>query len=162
MMKQRFFLLLLVLLLPALTGCDAVVGELTGTGGGNEIVFAGDRVTLTGSGASAEGCSVTIHQGGTYTLSGRLDDGRLTVETAGSVTLILAGVDMTCTTFAPIYIKQAENVTVQLKDGTENTLTDGAEYVYADGQTEPDAALFSECDLTLSGGGSLTVNANYA
>ena len=49
-----------------------------------------------------------------------------------------------------------------LADGTENTLSDAAEYVYAEGEDEPDAALFVKNDLTINGSGTLNITANYA
>ncbi len=49
-----------------------------------------------------------------------------------------------------------------LADATENTISDGASYVFADPvDDEPNAAIFSASDLTISGNGSLTVEGNY-
>ena len=51
---------------------------------------------------------------------------------------------------------------VSLPDGTKNVLSDASAYRYETEDTsEPDAALFSKDDLTINGGGTLTVNANY-
>ena len=50
---------------------------------------------------------------------------------------------------------------VILADGTDNTLTDAAVYVLAEGEDEPNAALCSASDLTIGGEGSLTVSGNY-
>ena len=154
-MKRNLFslFLILVLLLTGLTACQPEE---------NTVTFSGDSIAVQGKGATAEGSNLKIHQAGTYVLSGTLNDGQITVETAGNVTLILAGVTLNCAHSAPIYVKQADLVTFVLKEGTENTVTDGDQYTYPDGQTEPDAAIFSECDLIFTGTGTLTVNANHA
>ncbi len=55
-------------------------------------------------------------------------------------------------------VTDADEVAVILADATTNHLTDAAEYVYPDAETdEPNAALFSTADLTIGGTGSLTV-----
>lgn len=66
-------------------------------------------------------------------------------------------------TGAPLFIARAEGVPmIVLAEGTENTLTDGNEYIYASaGEDEPNAALFSKADLTITGTGALTVEGNY-
>jgi hypothetical protein len=49
-----------------------------------------------------------------------------------------------------------------LADNTENTISDGTEYVFENStEDEPNAAIFSNGDLSFSGNGSLTVNANF-
>ncbi|MCH1625967.1 carbohydrate-binding domain-containing protein [Fredinandcohnia quinoae] len=107
---------------------------------------------------------ITIRTSGVYVISGKLDDGQIIVdaEDKGLVRLILNGVDITSTTNAPIFVKNAEKTVVSLEEGTENVLTDGKKYVYEDSTTdEPNAALFSKDDLTINGSGTLVVNANY-
>jgi hypothetical protein len=124
-------------------------------------------ITLTGSSASVSGSNVTVAGGaititapGSYQLSGTLNNGQVKVESsaAGPVELILAGASITNSTSSPLYVADADSVTVTLAAGTSNTLTDAASYTNAD---EPDAALFSAADLTISGTGSLNVRANY-
>jgi len=107
---------------------------------------------------------VTITAGGAYRLSGTLADGRVVVDARDkrTVTLVLAGVDITCATSAPIHVENAEQVIIVLADGTENHLADGETYVYDDPSAdEPNATLFSKDDLTISGGGTLTIHARY-
>jgi hypothetical protein len=128
------------------------------------IVLAGDAITFEGEGATVDGSVVTIASAGTYSISGILDDGQIVVDTQDEETvyLILDGVDITCSTSAPIYVSNAEKTVITLADGSENTATDGTSYVFEDAESdEPDAAVFSHDDLTINGGGSLTVNANY-
>ena len=57
-------------------------------------------------------------------------------------------------------MRSADKVFLTAAAGTENTISDGADYVYADGDTDVDAAVFSKDDLTLNGSGTLTVSDN--
>lgn len=127
------------------------------------IALLGDAVDIDGDGARAQGAVVTIEKAGEYTLSGKLTDGQIIVDTdkESDVTLYLAGIDVTCTNSSPIYIKKVNNLDLVLEDGTENFVTDGAEYVLAEGEDEPDAAIFSKGDLKIKGNGSLNVTGNY-
>jgi hypothetical protein len=128
------------------------------------IWLEGDSATLEGSGATVEDTVVTITSAGTYSISGTLVDGQIVVETEdeGTVVLVLNGVDIACSTSAPIYVVNAEKTVITLADGSENFVTDGDSYVLADPESdEPSAAIFSNDDLTINGSGSLTVDANY-
>ncbi len=78
------------------------------------------------------------------------------------VRLILSGVDINSSSSAPIYLKAAEKAVIVLADGTQNILTDTANYVYASAdEDEPKATLFSNDDLTIYGSGMLTVIGQY-
>jgi hypothetical protein len=128
------------------------------------IELAGDAIILEGTGATVDGSVVTITAAGKYSISGALNDGQIIVDTQDEETvyLILDGVDITCSTSAPIYVRNAEKTVITLADGSENTVTDGTSYVFEDAESdEPNAAVFSHDDLTINGGGSLIVNANY-
>ncbi|MBK8934168.1 MAG: carbohydrate-binding domain-containing protein [Chloroflexi bacterium] len=128
------------------------------------ITLSGEAIAVAGEGAVVNGGSVTITAAGTYSLSGVLNDGQIVVDTMDgeTVALILNGVDVTYTSGAPVYVSNAAKVVITLAEGTENVITDGPSYAFADAATdEPNAALFSHDDLTINGRGSLTVNANY-
>ena len=128
------------------------------------IELAGDSITSDAEDAMVDGSVVTITSAGTYRISGTLDDGQIIVDTQDEETvyLILDGVDITSSTSAPIYVRNAEKTVITLVDGSENTITDGDSYVLEDADSdEPNAAVFSKDDLTINGGGSLTVNAHY-
>jgi hypothetical protein len=77
------------------------------------------------------------------------------------VRLVLNGVNISSSTSAPVYVQDAKKVIIQLADNTLNTLNDAKNYVYAAGTDEPNAALFSKADLTIYGGGSLSVTGNF-
>jgi hypothetical protein len=128
------------------------------------IELAGDSITLDGSGAAVDDNIITITSAGTYSISGALNDGQIIVNTEDEETvgLVLNGADITCSTSAPIYVVNAEKTVITLADGTENYVTDGVSYIFEDAASdEPNAAIFSNDDLTINGDGSLTVNANY-
>lgn len=130
----------------------------------SDIIFNGDSILLDGVGAVVDGSTITIVTSGTYTVSGTLHDGQIIVDAEGTdiVTLVLNNVDITCSSSAPIYVMNADEVIIALEDGSENYVTDGSSYVYADATTEePNAAIFSKDDLIITGTGALTVDANY-
>ncbi|MEJ5308593.1 MAG: carbohydrate-binding domain-containing protein [Anaerolineae bacterium] len=128
------------------------------------ITLAGNMITVEGNGATVDRSIVTITSAGTYEISGVLNDGQIIVDTADqeTVKLTLNGVQLFCSTSAPIYVANAEKTVITLAAGTENTVTDGDAYVFADpASDEPNAAIFSHDDLTIKGDGALIVNANY-
>lgn len=129
---------------------------------------AAECIQITLSGASAQcdstavtidGSTVTITAEGTYLLSGDLE-GMVIVDAgdSGKVQLILDGVQITSPTSAAIYVREADKVFVTTAEGSENTLANGGEYIAID-DNNIDGAIFSKCDLTLNGQGSLTVDA---
>jgi len=73
--------------------------------------------------------AVMICQGGKYRISGTLEEGQICVDTADGekVVLCLAGVQISNSAEAAVYIKNAEETTIQLEEGTENILQSGSE-----------------------------------
>ena len=152
-----------------------IAAELKLTDADKNTAWDSDAVTLTFSGTEVtpsatdglviENGSVTIEKGGTYVLSGTLDDGRVIVnltDKKDQVHLVLNGVSMTSTKSSPLTVLQADKTVITLADGTENTLTDAAEYTEFDETSEdssyPNACIASKDDLTFNGGGKLTVS----
>jgi hypothetical protein len=130
----------------------------------SHIILQGDAITVDGDGATVDGSQITIKSAGIYGISGTLNDGQIVVNTGSkeTVKLVLDGVDITCTASAPIYVIDAGKTVITLADDTDNYITDGDSYIFEDVESdEPNAAVFSKSDLTINGGGSLTVNANY-
>lgn len=124
----------------------------------------GTETTVEGQGAEVSNNKVTITKAGTYSVSGKVEDGQILVDAGAEdkVYLILNGADIKCSNSAPIYVKNAKKAIISLADGTENNITDGETYVFEDeSSNDPNAAIFSKDDMTIIGTGKLTVNANY-
>lgn len=139
-----------------------VTNTATDTAAGVVITLNGD--TIAGEGVSIDGSTATITAGGAYTLRGVLADGQIIVDTQdeAAVTLTLDGVELHSGVSAPLFVRNAEQVVIVLADGTQNTITDAATYIFADpAEDEPNAALFSKADLTITGSGALTVQGAY-
>lgn len=127
----------------------AAVADVSAT-----VTFGAETV-IDGQGASADGAHVTIDRAGTYVLVGGSSDGSVTVDAADAdVRLVLAGVELTNPEGPALFFKSAASAHVTLADGTSNTITDG-------GESEFDAALYSDASLTIDGEGSLDVHAVY-
>jgi hypothetical protein len=109
------------------------------------------------------GSKATITAAGSYTIQGALTDGQIVVNTKDKlpVRLILNSVTLSNSSGAPIYVVEAKEVVIVLADNSKNVISDGATYALASPDGEPNAAIFSTADLTISGNGSLTVAGNY-
>lgn len=118
---------------------------------------------MSGEGAAVEGSTVIITAAGTYVVSGELTAGSLTVNAgdADKVQIVLSGASIRNEAGPALNIQQADKVFVTLAAGSQNALADGASYTLAEGEDEPNAALYSKADLTINGTGALTVEGNY-
>lgn len=128
------------------------------------ITLNGDNISCKSSDVKIDGSTITIQKAGTYLLSGTLTDGNIIVDSDDkeNVRLIFNGVEISNSTTTPLYIKNAEKTILTLVDGTENTLSDGENYILDDeSDNEPNGTIFSKDDLVINGLGSLTINANY-
>ncbi len=128
-----------------------------------EITLSSTSIDIDGDGASLSDNIVTISSEGTYRISGTSSDAQVHVDTDddGNVQIILNGADMTCSNSAPIFAENAEKVIIILADNTDNYITDASTYEYDSDEDEPNAAIHSKADLSITGTGSLTVTANY-
>jgi hypothetical protein len=168
-----FFLFFMFLFL---VSCKTEIGEQDAVNNGNheeesdyiwdsskvtQITLNETSISVSGSGASADGSKVTIKSEGNYSISGTLTNGQVIVNTTdkGVVRLILNGVNIKCTSSAPLYVMDAGKTVINLVENKENYLTDGSSYVTVD--DEPNAALFCKSNLTIFGLGKLTVTSNY-
>ena len=134
------------------------------TSSASTITLSGTTITVSGSNVTVSGSAATITAAGTYILTGTLTNGQIIVnaQDEGVVKLVLNGASITNTTNAPIDIEAAGKAIVILADGTTNYLTDASTYVFASADVdEPNACLYSKTDLSIYGGGSLTVKGNY-
>lgn len=102
--------------------------------------------------------SIAITEEGIYELSGKITNGMITVNTKGNVKLILNNVTIKNESGPTIYIKNAKNTVIYLKEETTNTLEDSSNY-----QTDEDinATIYSKDNLIFDGSGTLVIKANY-
>ena len=123
-------------------------------------------VTLSGTTAAAssdavqiDGSTVTITAAGTYLLSGTLSDGTVVVDAGkdDKVQLVLDGVSIHSSSFAAIYVRQADKVFVTLADGTVSTLSNGGSFIQID-ENDVDAVIFAKDDITFNGSGTLQIS----
>ena len=126
------------------------------------ITLSPDGSTSTDASVLIDGQNVTITQEGTYQIAGTLDDGALIVESSenAKITLVLGGVSIKNTTGAAIQIGTADDVTIELEEGTTNVLQSGEEVDIAaatEGEEASGGALQSKADLKIKGKGSLTL-----
>lgn len=126
------------------------------------ITLSPDGSTSTDASVRIDGQTVTITQAGTYQIAGTLGDGALIVESAenAKITLVLGGVSIKNSTGAAIQISTADDVTIELAEGTTNVLQSGEEVDIATATESEEAsggALQSKVDLKIKGKGSLTV-----
>ena len=130
-----------------------------------KIILDGERI-VTGGETSAEvkGNTVIIRDSGTFLFTGEMTDGQIIVaaDPDDQVVLKFAGVDLTCKDSAPLWIRRADKVTLHLKSGSENVLTDGLFHIPKEKYSlVPKGCIDSRANLKIKGSGILTVNANY-
>ncbi|MCI8550446.1 MAG: carbohydrate-binding domain-containing protein [Lachnospiraceae bacterium] len=128
------------------------------------------RFSITKADADTEGSEVqtidlntvtdkyTIDSAGTYLLSGSFN-GTLCVDAEEQIVhLILDGVSIHSATGPAISVLSAGKVILTLKGGASNTLRDSAQY-HTSG--EENACIYSICDLTVNGSGTLNLYGYY-
>ena len=132
----------------------ATESTLTNTEGATQIAASGDSIVVTGDGAVAENGKVTIRKAGTYLLSGTLEEGQLLVdaEEGAEIILVFDGFKISNSTDAPLLFESGSSITLVLKDGSKNAVTD-----LRSSAEENKAAIYTKSDLTISGNGTLDV-----
>jgi hypothetical protein len=147
-----------------LSNINVSSGDSESVGEANTFIELGDKITVTGEGATVENNKLTITAAGTYSIKGTLADGQIVVNAGDNdkVYIILNGANITCSNNAPIYVKSAKKAIISLADNTENSIKDGEKYDLEDAASdEPNGAIFSKSDLIFIGDGSLKVDAKY-
>jgi len=129
-----------------------------------------ETITLSGSGSSSssssvtiDGSTITITEAGIYVVSGTLSNGQIVVDcedTDAKVQIVLDNATISNSSSACIYVKSADKVFVTTEDGSTNTLTVTGDFVQTDDNTV-DGAIFSKCDLTVNGKGTLNITDEY-
>lgn len=130
-------------------------------------VEIGSEVYISRSGADYRSGVLSILKGGTYRLSGEIKDGYVYIDTDDNVKLILNGFSAVNGNGAALYCHNAENLCLELAEGSVNRFEDGSNYTFtgenqSSENNEPNAAVYSKSDMIICGGGNLEVVGNYA
>ena len=127
------------------------------------ITLTGDDATIRGNGAYYNDGSVVITGAGKYVFSGTLTDGNIVVDAYDSskVFILLNGVELYCSDDACLRVDQADKVFLTLSTGTENRFESGETYSQTALNDNTGGTIFTHDDLTINGGGSLEIVANY-
>lgn len=131
------------------------------TKSGSSVTFTENGAEIT-SGGTVSGNVVTITQPGTYSVSGSCSNGQLVINCGKNddVSLILNGLELTCSNGPAILCESAEKLVITLAGETVNTLSDGSGYT-TEAAEDTGAALFSRDTLVINGTGTLNVNGVY-
>lgn len=113
---------------------------------GQTTVVSSNEPSGSSSSSLVEGTN-KITSGGTYTFTGTISSGKISVDTTEAVTIVLNNVAITSSDGAAIKCQENTNVTVELVG--ENKIT----------ANNDNDGINSEGDLIIAGDGSLTINA---
>lgn len=138
---------------------DASYDEASAT----KVMLSDAGIQVEGAGAAAEGSALTLSAAGTYVLTGALSNGSITVAAGDEdkLQVVFKGITVHNETGPALYVDNADKVFVTLDEGSENALSDGAEYQLAGEDDTRDATVFSRDDLTFNGTGALSVTGAY-
>ncbi|MBN2765624.1 MAG: carbohydrate-binding domain-containing protein [Paludibacteraceae bacterium] len=116
-------------------------------------------VECASSNVTISGQTVVITKKGTYELSGSLQNGQIVVNSSGIVRLLLNNVNIHSESTSAIYIADAKRAVIYLNEGSENTISDGSNYLVTSDSLN--ATIFSRDYMAIAGSGKLLLNANY-
>lgn len=116
-----------------------------------------NSVDSSADGVSLKDSVLTFSKEGVFVLKGSFE-GQIAVNApdTAKVQLVLDGVQISCENSAAIYAKNADKLFVTAKENTTNTLSTSGAFK-ADGDTNVDGVIFSKCDLTLNGTGTIEI-----
>ena len=123
---------------------------------GTKIHLKNTAIEVEGDNATVEGTTVTITHSGEFYIDGTLDDGQIKVNIpdakadAETVKIFLNGVNITGKSAPAILVKNAENTSINIVDGTENTISDGD--TAFEGDDLKSALIEAKDDITIKGG----------
>ena len=115
-----------------------------------------DKASISGDGAGFKDGILTINSAGTYKISGQLN-GRIEIDASkdDTVNIILDGVDISCDSYAPFTVWQADKTIVYLNEDTTNESSDATEYTTLSGTTDDDEKGFVAVE-----NGDINISAN--
>ena len=119
----------------------------------------------TGVEVTEETNTYVITEAGTYTISGKLDEGQIYVNVPdGKVEIELEDVSISNSTVAPIYVLDCDTVTLKIKKKTTNYIYDNrtTDYSESTDKTVAQAAIYVvNGNLKINGTGTLTITSLY-
>ncbi len=143
---------------------DNVVTAIAYEASSVTLYNAGGEVVTAPTNVTADGTTVTVILPSVIDVSGTCDTAQIIVDVDkttyadGVVELALKGANLSNSTTSPIYVAQiGDEVEISVKNGYENTISDGSNYTNADGDM---GAIYACDDLKIKGKGILTVNGN--
>lgn len=127
-----------------------------------KITLSNEEIKCEGSGAKVSENTISITSGGVYELTGKSTDIKILIEADNAeVTLVLNGAEISSTSGSVIECESAKLFTICSVANTNNVISDCANYSFAEGKDEPDAAVFSRSDTVITGSGGLSINGLY-
>lgn len=126
-----------------------------------KITFSDSGAVCDGDGVSVDGTGVKITKGGVYIISGKAVSGSITIEVPDTekVQLVLNNADITSSDGAVINEISCDKLFITLVG--DNKISDSTNYTFAEGEDEPNGAIFAKHDMTINGEGTLSVNGAY-
>lgn len=120
------------------------------------IALNQDKASISGDGAGFKDGILTINSAGTYKISGQLN-GIIEIDASkdDTVNIILDGVDISCDSYAPFTVWQADKTIVYLNEDTTNESSDATEYTTLSGTTDDDEKGFVAVE-----NGDINISAN--
>ncbi|MCR5585887.1 MAG: carbohydrate-binding domain-containing protein [Lachnospiraceae bacterium] len=129
-----------------------------------EVINESFSITTEDGKFTKSGKTYTITAAGTYTLTGLLEEGCIIIDAGDDdkVNLDLNGVKITNSSSAPILALSADKVKIKSVEDTYNEIIDTRSAKSDDDDDdEGNAAIYTDCDLDLTGKGSLVVSSTY-
>ena len=119
-----------------------------------EIKLSDDGVGIDGNGAVADGAVVTIYSEGCYRLTGSLN-GQLVVRANAydKIQLVFDNAEIKSSESAAVLVECADKVFFTTAENSGNIIASSADMK----DKKVDAAVYSDCDITFNGTGSLRV-----
>lgn len=133
---------------------DAMVDEKNST-----VLNLSDISNIKGKNINVSGNVITISSGGTYILTGKLDEGQIVVNASNEdkVRLVLKGVDISSSKGNIILIENAKKTIITLASDSNNKL----ELKGTNSKDNKDSVIFSKSDLSFNGTGVLNLLSPY-
>ena len=166
-MKKYKWIVMSLCLGMALSGCQdnkatKNTENITAEDNKKEITGSFSIISDSGKTVEAKDNTYTITESGTYTVTGLLEEGQIVVDAAddAEITILLNNASINNSSASPINIICADNVKIKSEENSYNEINDTRAAKETE-DTNDNAAVYSKVDLSLTGKGSLVVNATY-